>query len=459
MDTSENWVVTEFGEADLDDPRRTKRLIETTILLASNPSASLPTACLNSSQLKGTYRFFENEAVDPQDILDSHTRATLDRCQKFPVVLTTQDTTELDFKTHPQTKGLGPLSYPSHQGLHCHTTMAFTPQGLPLGILQQQVWAREERVPNQEPKRKRSKTLPIEQKESFKWLKGLDATLEAREAVPKTRFITVTDREGDVYDFFLKAQEEKAEVLVRASWNRRVEHPENYLWEAVESFPVQQKITIEVPRRVQQKERSAECTLRYGEINIFPPKHRKKEKLPKIQLGVVLIQEENSPEGIEGLEWLLLTLTPIGSVEEAQECIGYYRCRFGIEGFHKTLKSGCNLEKKQLESAENLKRALAVYSVIAWRIMYSTMLKRLNPDIPCSVFLDKEEYQALYLRIHKKELSENQIPSVLEAVNWIAYLGGFLKRNGQPGFTVLWRGFQKLSEITQMYVILRPPPQ
>jgi hypothetical protein len=225
-ETDESWAVTEFADADLNDERRTQRLVEIATVLAQQPGASFPEACGRRARLKATYRFFDNEAVEPEAILASHIEATLDRLAAVPLVLAVQDTTELNWTHHPATQGLGPLSGPEQQGLMVHTTLAITPERVPLGVIDQQVWARDR---DEVGKRAKRKTRPIEQKESQKWLTSLEAVIEASQECPQTHFISVGDREADVYDVFLVDRPTNVDLLIRAAWDRRVEHEEKYL--------------------------------------------------------------------------------------------------------------------------------------------------------------------------------------------------------------------------------------
>jgi hypothetical protein len=195
METDESWAVTEFADADLNDERRTQRLVEIATVLARQPGASFPEACGSRAMLKATYRFFDNQAVEPEAILASHVEATLERLSAVPRVLAVQDTTDLNWTHHPATEGLGPVNGPEQQGLMVHTTLAITPERVPLGVIDQHVWARD---PATVGKRARRKTRPIEQQESRKWLTSLEAVMEASQDCPETHFVSVGDREADV---------------------------------------------------------------------------------------------------------------------------------------------------------------------------------------------------------------------------------------------------------------------
>ena len=217
--------MTEWADAELGDARRTQRLMALATVLAQRPSASLPEACGSRAMLKAVYRFFDNDAIDPAAILASHVEATTARLATVPVVLAVQDTTELDWTAHPSTTGLGPLAHPDHRGLHVHTTLALTPERLPLGGLAQQVWARAPDTVGQRATRKRR---PITEKESQQWLTSVEAVSAARAQCPQTHFVCVGDREADVYDLFWPERPSGVDLLVRASWTRCVDHPERY---------------------------------------------------------------------------------------------------------------------------------------------------------------------------------------------------------------------------------------
>jgi len=456
-DKEESWAVTEFMETELHDIRRTQRLIEIATVLAEYPGASFPEACEDKAMLKATYRFFDNEAIEAQAILESHVEASGTRIAKVDRVLAVQDTTEVNLTHHPATKGVGPLAGPNQWGLLVHSTLAITPERVPLGLLAQEVWARDEQEVGKKAKRKQ---LPIEEKESYKWLKSLRAVSEISQEYPHVHFVSIGDREADVYDMFLVERSPNLDILIRAAWDRRVDHPEKYLWQHVQQQPVVATVTVEIPRRGQQAARKASLEVRFTQVSLSPPKHRKSENLPIIVVWAVQALEINAPPEVEPIEWLLLSTCRVNSAEEALEKLDWYCCRWGIEILHKILKSGCKIESRQFETAEHLKRALPIFSVIAWRILYATMLSRVLPDAPCTAILEPEEWQALYCRIHQTNIPPSQPPSLRQAVHWIGRLGGFLDRrgDGEPGVMVLWKGFQHLTDLTIMYRILRPPP-
>ena len=452
-----NWAVTEFAEAELGDVRRTTRLVELAHVLAQHPTATLPEACGDDAMLKAAYRFFDNGAIEPQDVLRSHVEATYGRLATVPVVLAVQDTTEVDWTAHPATTGLGPLGHSACQGLLVHSTLAFTPERVPLGLVAQQVWARD---PADIGKRARRKQLPISQKESQKWLTSLAAVVSAHDECPQTRFVSMGDREADVYDLLVAPRPAGVELLLRASWDRCVSAPQRYVWATVEAQPVVEQCRVQVPRRGAQPGREATLALRFCRLTLSPPRHRKSARLPEVSLWAVQVREVAPPAEGQPIEWLLLTTVAVDSVEDARERVHWYSCRWGVEVWHRILKRGCRIAARQLATDERLERCLTLYSVIAWRVFYASMLARAVPEMPCDVLLALEEWQALYCAIHHCPTPPESPPSLGEAVRWIAQLGGFVgrRRRDHPGAETLWRGFQHLTDLTRMYRILRSAP-
>lgn len=459
-----DWVIEEFGGLDLGDKRREDRVLEVVQQLAARPAASLPVACTDLAALKATYRLLDNEAISREALLAGHVAATWARVAAEPVVLAVQDTTDLDFSGHRASVGLGRIGNGHGQGLYVHTTLAITPQRLPLGLLGQQVWAR---PPDRPVSTVSHKARPIAEKESRKWLDGLALLAAAPELAPQTQVISVADREADIYEVFAAVQPVRVDLLIRATQDRltdvlrptdeqpakgrRVRYPLRALLAQQPGTPQ----VVAVPRRGSQRPRTAQVVLRWSQVTLPAPANRPnaKELLP-VTLRVVWVQEVDPPaEVAEPLDWLLLTTLAVDSDADAQRIVDYYLCRWGIEVWHKVLKSGCAFEQRQLGSADNLQRALSIYSVIAWWVLYATLLARPTPEVPCTVLLELEEWQTLYCAIHKTSTPPTSPPSLGQAVCWIAQLGGFLGRKGDglPGPLLLWRGLSRLLDMTEIF--------
>jgi Transposase DNA-binding/Transposase Tn5 dimerisation domain len=456
-----SWAEEEFGEAELNDPRRTARLVALAQAAGARPGASLPEACEDGAALKAAYRFFDTDEIEPSSMLASHVEATTRRLRGEAVVLAVQDTTSLDYSGHPATTGLGVLNDAKHHGLLVHTTLVTTPERVPLGLLAQDVWTRDVAVLG---KRATRKARPIAEKESRKWLTSLEAVVAAHARCPETRFISVGDREADVYDLFVAERPVGVDLLIRASWDRGVEGPHGHLWAAVAAAPEAGHLTVTVPPRAArvgtpaQPARTAHLTLHFAPVTLRPPRHRAAEPLPAVPVAAVRVVEAAPPDGARPVEWLLLTTLPVTTADEAFEIVGHYVCRWDIEVWHKVLKSGCRIEARQLETADRLRRCLTLYSVVAWRVLYATLLARAAPDLPCTALLDDDEWQALCCIIRRTASPPPAPPPLRQAVRWIAQLGGFLARasDGEPGPIVLWRGFQHLADHTAMFRIMRP---
>jgi len=239
-----------------------------------------------------------------------------------------------------------------------------------------------------------------------------------------------------------------------------VDHPERDLWDKVAAPPVVATLTVRVPRREAPPARQAIVTVRWSLVLLCPPTHRRAEKLPTLALWAVLAREAHPPAGVEPIEWLLRTPGAVHTTADAVARLDWYACRWGIEVWPKVLTSGCRLEARQLETADRWRRCLAVYSVMAWRLLYATLLSRAMPEAPCTMRLEPEEWQALYGTIHLTATPPATPPPWRQAVHWLGRLGGFLARrgDGEPGVTVWWKGVQHLTDLTLMYRIMCPAP-
>lgn len=451
----EDWAQAEFGAAQLGDKRRTARLVQLARQLGERPEASLPQALEDGAGLKGAYRFFDNAEVAHEKVLAPHVMSSIGRMRGEAVILAVQDTTFIDYSTHLASEGLGPLHARGGYGMLCHGTLAFTPQRLPLGVVSLRLWARDGTKPKQRATRR---SRAIEGKESQKWLDSVRAVAALKERVAGARFVSVADRESDVFEFFTEAQALGVDVLVRAAWNRNVQGPEAQVFATMAAAPVLAHKHLALPASGKRKARSAKLEIRACPLTLQSPRNGLAHGLAALRLWGVWAYECEPPAGVEPLDWKLLTSVPVESPEHALERLDWYAARWGIEQWHKVLKSGCRIEMRQLESMERLQRLITVYAVIAWRIFYATLLARLVPDMKCSAFLQPEEWQALYCRIHRTPIPPSQPPPLREAIRWIARLGGFLGRaaDGEPGTKTLWLGFQELIAMTEMYRIMKP---
>lgn len=450
-----DWAIHEFAHVKLPDQRHQRRLQIMATAFAQKPTAPIPQACANAGEAKGAYRFVENDRIMPMSIRQAHHEATLERVATHPLVLAVQDTTALNYSTHPKTQGLGLLGShsPKTIGLLLHSTLAITPAGQPLGFLHNAVCIRRRRG-----LRATRHQRALTQKESHKWIESLQACQALAPRCPQTRLVNITDREGDLYDLFVQAanvpSESRVELLVRARHNRKLQDEDRTLWEEVGRQPVAATLAVLVGRRGDQPSRIARLNIRFCRVRLQAPK--RKADQPSLQLWAIEAKECSPvPKGVARIQWRLLTTLPVTTAQEAIEKVQWYAQRWQIQVTHKVLKSGCQIEQRQMETAQRLERVLSLDLVVAWRILALCKAARETPDDPISNWLPNAQWRALCAYVYRRTTPPKAVPSVRQAVRWIAQLGGFLARrcDGEPGTKTLWRGLQELHAMTNMWQV------
>ena len=459
----QDWSEEEFMNVDLGDLRLNKRLVKLGRQFYSRPGALIPEACRSASASNAAYRFMKNKRTSMSKILSPHYRATVNRIKNYDVVLAVQDTSSLNYTTLKSTEGLGPINTKkdSAVGLELHDTLAFTTEGIPLGLLDVQCWAR----PKNDSKEK-DKKAPIEEKESFKWIKSYRSVSKIQKECKRTRLVSVGDREADIYELFAEKSKDKssADILVRSERSRRrkvedassEEETNVYLWEKLEKQAVSATIDIHIPRQRNRKARTAVAEIRYAPVTLVPPK--RKSHLSPIPIWAVYIVEKDSPAGIPPIEWMLLTTVATNTPEEAIERTQWYVKRWGIEIYHRTLKSGCRIEDIQLSNAARIESCLAIDMVVAWRIYHLTKLGQETPDLPCTEYCEEDEWKALVCFINETHEIPETPPTIREFHRMVASLGGFLNRkcDNNPGIQTTTRGLEVLDTIKKVWQIFAP---
>lgn len=452
-DERSDWAAEEFGRVAFADGRLRQRLLGLARDLYARPVAPINQACDGDpGKIKGAYRFFNNPQVTMDTLLKPHIEATARRIQKETVVLAVQDTTSLNYTTHQAMTGLGPINTRKDgaQGLKLHDTLAFTPDGVSLGVLHIECWARDPQRRDSEAR----KALPIEEKESHRWLQSYRRVSEIQALCPDTRLISVGDREADIYELFEEAinTPNGPDLLVRANHAcRRKTTTQQTIRERLADQTPAGQLDLHIPGKGGKKARTAVLDIRYGEVEIEPPQ-RLKASAP-IKLWAIHAQEAHPPKGTNAVEWLLLTTVETHDFDQACERLGWYATRWNIEVYHRVLKSGCRIEDRRLGSADTLQACLAIDLVVAWRILRLTKLGRSVPDVSCEIFFEEEEWKALYVYATKNPSPPQTPPTLNEAIRTMAKLGGFMgrKSDGHPGTISLWRGIQRLDDITEMF--------
>jgi len=448
----------EYGNAELGDKRLSERLIRLLEQLSSDPTASISAACQDSHQAKAAYRFTGNENVTTEAIMKITQEVTMGNifAAKPSVLLLPQDTTEINYTNLKAAEGMGNIgTRKTDMGIIVHSSMAISDEGMVYGLMAQKIWVR---PPEEHGKSSNRSKLPIEEKESYKWLETME---NAEVSFPDgTLVVHVCDREGDIYEFFCKAEKDGANYLCRRFHNRNVKSEDGgqKLDEFVNALPEAGRITISIPRdsHTGRVARDAELEIKYGKCTILKSKNLvSSNDIPEsVEVYVVSAVEIDPPPGQEKICWQLVTNVPTYSFEEAVVRIQWYVQRWKIEIFHRTLKSGCKVEELQAETADKLMKLIAIYSIIALHIMSISYLARTQPDKSCEMCFTEDEWKLLYRAAKKTKKLPDKAPTILEAVVMIAKLGGFLARNsdGFPGVTVIWRG------LTKFYTIIEYAP-
>lgn len=399
----EQWCAEELARLQLGDERlhrRAERILEARW---TQPQASFNGSFEGWAAAKGAYSLIESDrsSIQLQTLLESHTEATQARMAAETVVLLPQDTTTLNFTGLKETSGLGPLGETKGQGLWLHTLLAYRPDGVPLGLLQAKCWARPKQTGGTAGRNAKS----IDEKESVRWVEALQTAAVSARRMTQTQLVVITDREGDLYEMHDAAQNSPSnlQTLIRAQHDRNLESHQK-LW----AFMAQQTgcsiRTITVPRRRGQPARTATLEVRWSPITIESPKVGCKKGWPSLSLWAVWAHEPNPPAGVEAIDWMLLSNHPITHGEEAWQRVQWYRCRWGIEEWHRVLKTGCAAEQREFKTAEHLQRVLAFDLIVAWRILACLKLGRTLPQLPATVLYTQDEL-AVFCAYQKKETS------------------------------------------------------
>jgi hypothetical protein len=452
---NQSWATEEFSKVRLKDKRLNRRCQKVAEALEQQSTEPINQACEDWADTKAAYRFFDNPKVTPDQILAPHYHRTVKRMKSYPLVLAVQDTSFLNYTHHPQTEGLGEIGTKAQnqRGFGMHSTLAVTPEGLPLGLLTQQFFERPIGAASRTASE--NQKLPIEEKESYRWIEAFEQVIAL--TPEEVQVVTVCDREADIYEMFVAAKEEEADLLVRANTDRRLDEEAKYLWAKVESQSEAGTFTVDIVGNDKRKARQATVSVRFCTVKLRPSWRPQKKKLPPVTLTSVLVREDEPPADIkEPIEWMLLTNTTVENFSQAEQVIAWYCCRWQIEVFHKVIKSGCRVEDCRLQTTARLQNYIALMCVVAWRLQWLTYINRTNPQASCVTVLTPIEWQALYMRIHKTSVLPNSPPSTYQAIRWIAQLGGFLgrKSDGEPGIVAVWRGWQRLQDFAATWELI-----
>lgn len=464
---SAEWLMQELLLTNFQDKRLKERFCNLMLAFIADPLATIGKALTNVSDIKGAYRFFGNEKVSSDKILYSHNIATANRINEDKVALLVQDTTSLNYTNHETTEGLGHIGSAKVRkdasGLFVHTTFALNTSGTPLGILQQQIWARKfvERDEKNEKKIRLRKTK-IEDKESFRWIKSIDICKKL--ISDQSEVIHVCDREADIFEFMSTALSLNSSFIVRAKSDRLAsDDKDNFsdLFLLSEAFlgklPIAE-MKVKIQGNGERSEREANVEIYSRRLNIQCPERNQSLQTnyhvnESLEVSFLHVVEKDVKQKDKKISWVLLTNLPIKSAQEAIKIVTWYTYRWRIEEFHKILKSGCNIEQVRLGSAEKLSKMIACKSIIAHRICQLSYLCKEVPQQSCENILNDKEWKCLYATLFEnKRKIPKKPPTIYEAVLGIARLGGYMgRKNQKPGIVTIWRGWTRLAGIVNAF--------
>ncbi len=479
------WVMEELHGVDLGDERLVQRYKRVLNALSEKPGLSIPAASGSWSETIAAYRFFDNPSVTADGILSPHREASINRIANEQVILLAQDTTTLNLtRPEQQMVGAGPLNDENHLGIYDHVGLALTPQGVPLGVVHAECWARDwesfhanQKLTRSQKAMQRRKT-PFADKESARWVRGYEQGCEIARRCPTTQIVVVSDSEADLLDCFAYADHSRrgrepcAEWITRAFQDRLLAQTEEHskLWQACQAAPVLTTIEIEVSKNTPQSgdktkrnqarhARTTQAEVRAVAVTV-KGQARVEGPLPSQVIHAVYVLESAPPPGEKPVEWLLLTSLRIQEQEDVLRVVSYYVLRWKIELYFRILKVGCGIEELQFETVERYQRCLAIYLIVAWRVFYVMMLGRECPTVSCETVFAPEEWKALYTIVKKSPLPK-QPPTLAEVLVMVASLGGYLNRKGDgpPGPQSTWIGMQRLKDFALAWSAFGPDSQ
>jgi hypothetical protein len=425
----------------------TRRLGLLTDRLAERPGESFPKA-LDDAELEGAYRFFGNGQVTPEAILAPHFRQTARRAAELPRIVVAHDTTQFEFGGQTKRQGLGRLIRPAAQGFFGHFSLAMSADGerRPVGLLALETVFRLKKSIGH-----KAWTPDQSLGESARWLRSVEAVEER--LAGSVEAIHVMDREGDQYSVLAALARAKRSFVIRSFQDRRLAGADEARLRAVASAA---KVTLhrEVPlsprprirgpkgeRHPARRHRIARLSFAAAAVELKRTADARESSAATLCMNVIHVFERKPPKGEPAVEWFLLTNLPIDTAEAIAFAVDCYRARWTVEEFFKALKTGCQFEKRQLESAHSLLNALAIFAPVAWRLLLLRHLARTDRRAPATAALTSRQLEVL------RAVARSPLPkraTARDAMLAIAALGGHLKSNGDPGWLVLGRGMHDL---------------
>ncbi len=390
-------------------------------------------------ETKALYRLLDEPDVTFAALMQPHLQQTREQALSSPVVLLVQDTTTVDLSHRRKISGVGQIGNERGRGFFVQTVLAVHPQTREvLGCMAQEPFVRIP-APQGEQRYQRRKR---EARETDVWIRQVQSIGTPESA---SMWVHVGDRGADMFPFFQACQATQTHFLVRAAQNRCVEESEEELTHALDrarSWPSQASRPFEVPARHGHKGRSTQLQVAFGQMTLLPPRHEPRASKEPLTVWVIRVWEEQTPEGEEPLEWILLTSVPTTTLEQAWERVDWYQHRWLVEDYHQCLKSGCRIEQRQLQTVDGLIRLLGLLSPLAVRLLQIRAFARSEPERPAH-----EIVEPLMLAVVAQRSGHSPATMTIGSF-WteVARLGGYLARShdGPPGWRTIWKGWLSL---------------
>lgn len=448
-------LATHIENYNFGDKRINHRLVRLYHQLGLNIESGISQVIGNPHQLKGFYRFINNKKVSTSDLVTIFQGYSEELVAKESVILALQDTTELDYTSHRSAAHLGCMEYYHKKGLYLHNHILVSELGLPLGLFSQRFWSRSAESLG---KRKQRQYLPIEEKESYRWLAEFEALQETFSSQTEKQIIQICDRESDISELLTARKYSHIHYIIRSK-NARIDVETGLKLPAVLAenqpcFQYSQQVL-----NAKGEVREAVLSVRYQKVTLNAP-YRKGKKLPQPTVWVVEAKEDHPAKKEKGLCWRLLSSLPVKNPQMAQKVIRYYTLRWLIERFHHILKQGQKVEKLQIVQPQALQNAIVLQGWIALKVMSLAYLPRTNPELKLEqVGFKKEDYQLVYrylTQIKRNKISYYTDPTIEQFAKLIALLGGSpLQKNRPLGTVSLWRGLNTFTIIKTTSQIIK----
>ena len=450
-----SWIDEEFETIDLGDKRLNKRFIQIVESLGFAPGRTIPQSFKSWGEIKACYNFTNNGLITEEKLLAPHIEKTLERIREYPVVLLLSDTTDINYTTKVAMTGKERLTN-KQNGIWLHPTIAVTLERLTLGIVDANFWHRQ---PGVAEKNAASGTArdkaPIEEKESYRWLQSYLKACDIAQKIPETQIVNIADREGDIIDIFETALEQEkqgsfARFIIRSQYDRCLEEQD-------EETKIQKKLRqrlketaslgeVEFTISPTEKRKGRKVKQQIKAVNVTLKPGNKYKKSKKVKINAVMAIEENPPEGEEALVWIFITNLPINNFDDVCKIIKYYQCRWEVELFFKILKSGCKIEERQLQTTDRMKNLIAIFMILAWRVLFTMMLGRVCSEISASEVFEEAEWKSVYKIVNSRKSLPRKPPRLGEFIILIAVLGGYVDKKGAepPGVKTMWKGMARM---------------